>query len=206
MKNLFYIMGKSSSGKDTIYKRINEKIKTNNYVSYTTRPRRDGEINKIDYNFITIDDLKKLEKEGKVIESRKYNVINKFGKKDIWFYATINDNQWLNDGIFLTIGTLESYQSFLKYLKDNNNFKLNIFPIYIVIDEKTRLERALNREKTQVNPNYEEMKRRLEADNKDYSEIKLKEAFISDAQTFENYDIEKCTNKILQYINKYNHN
>ena len=44
MGKIFYVMGKSASGKDTIYKKLLERfpgLKT--VVTYTTRPIRDGE-------------------------------------------------------------------------------------------------------------------------------------------------------------------
>ncbi len=46
MGKIFYIMGKSSSGKDTIYNRlrIDEGLKLSNLILYTTRPMREGEI------------------------------------------------------------------------------------------------------------------------------------------------------------------
>ena len=38
--NIIYIMGKSSSGKDTIFNIIKNKLEVNTYVMYTTRPIR----------------------------------------------------------------------------------------------------------------------------------------------------------------------
>jgi len=52
MSNLIYIMGKSSAGKDTVYQRLKDKIDTNQYVPYTTRPKRDGEQEGREYNFL----------------------------------------------------------------------------------------------------------------------------------------------------------
>ena len=44
MSKIFYIMGKSSSGKDTIYKKIREKLpQLRRITPYTTRPIREGE-------------------------------------------------------------------------------------------------------------------------------------------------------------------
>ena len=54
MRKLFVVMGKSATGKDTIYKEI---VKRNNMnllpvVMYTTRPIREGEVNGREYNFV----------------------------------------------------------------------------------------------------------------------------------------------------------
>ena len=54
---LIYIMGKSSSGKDTIYKILKEKLDVNTYVMYTTRPMREEEINGVTYNFISSEEM-----------------------------------------------------------------------------------------------------------------------------------------------------
>lgn len=153
LSNFIYIMGKSSTGKDTIYQRLKEKISTNLYVPYTTRPMRENEEQGREYHFITKEQFEEFEKQKKVMENRNYNVINKNGEKDIWTYATIKDEQWDSEGDFLTIGTLESYTSILKYLKEHNEKDLNMLPIYIEISEEERKKRALERENKQLKPN-----------------------------------------------------
>lgn len=202
MSNLIYIMGKSSVGKDTIYQKVKEKIDTNIYIPYTTRPMREGETQGREYNFITREEFNILEKEQKVMENRNYNVINKNGERDVWTYATIADKQWEQEGDFLTIGTLESYTSILKYLRSHPEKSLRMVPVYIQISEEERKRRAIAREKTQIKPNFEEMERRLRADNIDFSAEKLRDAGISQFETFENYDLEKCVNEIVDYIGK----
>ena len=202
MANFIYIMGKSSAGKDTIYQRIKDKITSNMYVPYTTRPMRKGEKEGREYHFITREEFENLQKQGKVMENRDYNVINSKGEKDIWTYTTIADSQWEKEGDFLSIGTLESYISILKYLEVHPEKKLNMLPVYIEISEEVRRNRAIEREQKQEKPNYEEMERRLQADNIDFSEEKLKIAGITKNQTFENYDLDTCVNKIIDYIQK----
>ena len=155
MSNLFYIMGKSATGKDTIYKKIKEKIKINLYVPYTTRPMRQGEQEGREYYFLKREQFNNLKEQDKVMEYRDYNVINAKGEKDIWTYATIDDEQWKKEGDFLSVGTLESYTSILNYLKEHQNKEIKIFPVYITIDEKERKKRAIKREEKQVKQNYE---------------------------------------------------
>lgn len=200
MANLIYIMGKSSSGKDTIYQRIKNEINTNLYVPYTTRPKRDGEQEGREYHFLERKQFEQLEKQDKVMEQRTYNVINIRGEKDIWTYATIADSQWEKEGDFLSIGTLESYTSILEYLEEHPERNLKMVPVYIFIDEQEREKRARKREKTQLKPNYEEMERRLKKDNIDFSEEKLATAGITKNETFENYDLDKCVRQIIDYI------
>ena len=136
------------------------------------------------------------------MEARNYNVINAQGEKDIWTYATIADSQWDKEGDFLSIGTLESYTSIIRYLEEHPEKDLNMIPVYISIDEQERENRARKREEQQIKPNYEEMKRRFEADNRDFSKEKLEKAGIGESETFENYDLEKCVEQIVTYINE----
>ena len=88
---IIYIMGKSSAGKDTIYKILKEKIDVKPYVLYTTRPIRTGEKNGIDYNYLTNEEMEQYSQEenSKVIESRTYNTV--YGP---WTYATTLYNQF----------------------------------------------------------------------------------------------------------------
>lgn len=193
MSNFIYIMGKSASGKDTIYKKIKDKIEIKTYILYTTRPIRDGEEDGIDYHYVSEEQMAKFTQEGRVIESRTYQTVN-----GPWTYATIEDEQLAQKGDIITVGTLESYRKIKEYYKDKKEIKL--LPVYITIDEEERKNRALNREARQTNPNYKEVERRMKADNIDFSEENLKQCEITEKETFENYDLEKCVNEIIQYI------
>ena len=74
MGKLFYIMGKSSSGKDTIYKRLMEQMpQMKTIVPYTTRPIREGETDGVEYFFVDEDRLEELREAERVIEARSYN-------------------------------------------------------------------------------------------------------------------------------------
>lgn len=195
MKNLYYIMGKSASGKDTIYKKIKEKMTLKEYILYTTRPIRTGEKEGVDYHYISDDQMREYSEKGKVIESRTYQTVH-----GPWTYATIADEQLNQSGDILTVGTLESYVKIKQYYGENSS--VNVLPIYIEIDEKERRNRALERERKQKQPKYAEMERRLKADNIDFSEENLKQAGITDKQKFKNYNLKKCIAEILDYINK----
>lgn len=200
MSNLIYIMGKSATGKDTIYQRLKEEIDINVYIPYTTRPKREGEKEGREYFFKEREQFEEIQKQGKIMERRDYNVINNKGEKDIWTYATVADTQWDTQGDFLSIGTLESYTKIVEYLSKHPEKKINMLPVYITINEQEREKRARKREALQKKPNYEEMERRLKADNIDFLEEKLKKAGILDKQTFENYDLDKCIQSIVRYI------
>ena len=99
MGKIFYIMGKSASGKDKIYSRLagNKELNLKKLVLYTTRPIRDGEKDGVQYYFTDNQKLKEFEEAGKVIESRAYNTV--YG---VWTYFTADDGQIdLKNGIIL---------------------------------------------------------------------------------------------------------
>ena len=104
-------MGKSASGKDTIYQRLlrNPEFSLERLVIYTTRPIRDGELDGREYHFVTEEDFQKLKAEGKIIEDRGYETV--YG---LWRYFTA-DNMNLEEKSYLGIGTLESYEKLKAY-------------------------------------------------------------------------------------------
>lgn len=193
MGNFIYIMGKSASGKDTVGKILKDKLNIKNYVMYTTRPIRDGEKEGVDYFYVSKEKIEEFRNEGKVIESRTYNTVH-----GPWTYATINDSQLEENQNILGVGTLESYKNVREYFLRNG--KNNLLPVYIEIDEEERRKRAIKREETQAVPKFEEMERRLKADNIDFSEENLILAGIKENQRFKNYDLNTCVNEIIKYV------
>lgn len=192
---IVYLIGKSSVGKDTIYKKLKAKINIEPYVLYTTRPIRTGEKDGIDYNFFSNEKMEYnlKEKKSSIIEYRTYNTV--YGP---WTYATIKDSQFEKQKDLLMEGTLESYNAVKKYFENEN--KVTVIPIYIEVDDGIRLERALKRERQQEKPKYEEMCRRFLADSVDFSEEKIQESQI--LKRFENIDVDKCVDEIIEYISK----
>ena len=192
MARLFYMIGKSSTGKDTIYREVISRsdLNLNPLVMYTTRPIREGETDGKEYHFVDENVLKELEKEGRVIEKRAYHTIH-----GIWTYFTVDDEHAdLNRKDYLAIGTLESYAQIRNYYGE----KL-VVPVYIQVEDGLRLERALKREKQQPVPKYEELCRRFLADQADYAEEKLAEAGI-DRRFSNDKDIMSCVEEVAAFI------
>ncbi len=191
MGKIFYLMGKSSSGKDTIYKLLLEskELCLHTIVPYTTRPIRAGETDGVEYHFVDEEELKKIEASGGLIELRAYSTFH-----GIWKYFTVADGQIdLKCKDYLIIGTLESFNRMKEYYGEEK-----VVPIMIDLDDGIRLQRALDREKAQENPKYQEMCRRFLADAADFSEEKIKGACIS--RHFRNENLEKCLSEIIQYM------
>ncbi len=186
MGKIFYIMGKSSSGKDSIFKEVKKRIpELNDIVLYTTRPIREGEREGVEYHFVDEERLVRMEEKGCVIEQRAYNT-----KCGIWKYFTADDGQVnLAEKHYLVIGTLESYEAMKGYY--GTDF---LVPLYVEVEDGLRLSRALERERKQAQPKYEEMCRRFLADSFDFSEENLEKAGIE--KRFENVDFERCVQEI----------
>lgn len=190
MGKIFYLMGRSSSGKDTLFKRLTEQLKEiRTVVLYTTRPIRQGEQDGREYFYVTEKRLEEMEREKRVIELRSYHTMH-----GVWKYFTADDGQIdLDETSYLMIGTLESYEKMKDYFGPER-----MKPIYIEVEDGERLTRALERERSQEFPKYAEMCRRFLADAADFAESKLSEAQIG--KSFRNDDLESCLNEIKLYI------
>jgi len=195
MGKIYCIMGKSSSGKDTLFRLLLEKkeLSLKTMIPYTTRPMRAGEENGKEYYFCEEEKVAELERQGKIIELRAYDTVH-----GIWKYFTVDDGQVdLTKQNCLIIGTLESYLKIREYYG-----KERVIPIYIEVEDGERLERALKRERSETAPRYEELCRRFLADAADFSEEKLKEAGIE--KRFVNVSIEETEQQITNYILDFN--
>lgn len=190
MGKIFFVMGKSSSGKDTIYKKLQERDKSlKTVVPYTTRPIREGETEGVEYFFVGQDQLDRMRDEGRIIEERSYNT-----RCGVWTYFTADDGQInLEKNDYLIIGTLVSYGALQRYFGRDR-----IVPVYIQVEDGERLSRALARERKEPGPRYAELCRRYLADEEDFSEARLEETGIY--TRFENDNLEECLKKISAYI------
>ena len=192
MGRIFYIIGKSATGKDTIYEELlnRENLGLQRLVLYTTRPIREKETEGVEYHFTDEQTLQEFLREGKVIELREYHTMH-----GIWKYFTVDDEQIdLDKQDYLAIGVLESFEKMKRYFGADK-----VVPIYIEVEDGNRLERALKRERKQKSPKYEEMCRRFLADQRDFSEEKLLEAGIT--RRFRNdEDRQLCMDEVAGYI------
>lgn len=190
MAKIFCIMGKSSSGKDTIYRKLlkDKKLALKKIITYTTRPMRDGEKEGVQYFFKTKEEMDAFEAQGRLVEKRVYHTI--LGD---WYYFTVDDGQVEKDGNYIIITTLDQFSRIRDYWKEDK-----VLPIYIEVDDGERLKRALRREMSQEKPQYEEMCRRFLADNKDFSKENLEAAKVD--RVFENRFLKETVETISNYI------
>lgn len=193
MGKIFYLMGKSASGKDTLFQLLMERFPSlNTVVMYSTRPIRDNEKDGREYFFVSRERRRELEDAGKVIECRTYQTV-----AGPWDYFTVDDGQIdLEHNSYLMLGTLVSYQKMKEYYGEEA-----MYPLYIDLDDGIRLERALGRERQQKVPKYKEMCRRFLADAEDFSEENLQEAGI--IKRYFNENLQICLEEISREIETY---
>lgn len=185
MGKIFCFMGKSSSGKDTIFKKVLRNFPGfEEIVLYTTRPIRAGEVDGVNYYFVDNLVYKQMMQQNLIIESRSYNTVH-----GVWIYFTSAKNIDLDNKNYMIINTLEGYAKLKEYFGEEN-----IIPIYIEVDDYNRLLRAIEREKVDSNPKYNELCRRFLADSEDFSEEKILKNGIN--RRYINNDLNQCISEI----------
>ena len=193
MPKIAFVMGKSASGKDKIYRSLinNESLNLNTVTMYTTRPMRVGETDGVEYFFVSDEVACEMEKNNQIVEMRCYDTV--YGQ---WKYFTADDGQIdLESGKrYIVIGTLEAFEAFGRFYG-----KENILPIYIEVEDGIRLTRAIHREQKQEVPKYEEMCRRFLADSADFSEENINKAGIT-TRFYNNEDLDSCINAVSKAI------
>ena len=198
MGKIFVVMGKTSSGKDTVYKKVLDNLGAEldnaapkTVVIYTTRPMRPGETNGVEYFFVTEEELQSLREQGKVMEERCFHTVH-----GPWYYFTVNDGQIdLEKHSYLMINTLAGFEMIRNYYNQEEDI---VIPIYIEADPKDRLLRYINRESLQKNPNYKEVCRRFLADEEDFAEEELERLGIT--KRYFNQDLDACCKEIQKDI------
>lgn len=171
MGKIFFILGRSASGKDHLYQALlaDASLGLRRMVLYTTRPIRAGEIDGETYHFIDARRLEELRRSGKVIEERTYETV-----AGPWTYLTADEGIEPDEN-YAIIGTLESFRRIREFYGRDR-----VFPIFVSSTEEHLLERSLRREKKQEHPNYRELCRRFLADSEDYADEKIRAAGITE--------------------------
>lgn len=183
MGYIYCLVGKSGTGKDTVMEQIlaDKDLKIEKIVPYTTRPKRENEIEGVNYHYVDILKMEQMEREGLIIERRSYDTVH-----GIWNYFTADkDIDRQKDYIIIT--TQEALERFVEKFGQDN-----IYVIYLQLDDRVRLERCIAREAMQENPNYKEVCRRFLTDENDFDEYALRNfkncMFVDTISTFDACD------------------
>ena len=160
MKNkILIIVGKSSSGKNTVMDELVENYELVNLVSHTTRPPRPNESNGYDYYFINKEDFINMNNKDLFIETREYKVNTENGN-DIWYYG-LSKTEYNICSIFnkVVIVDMKGFHELAEYIGRDNCFML-----YLYCDDNIRKDRMISR--GGMSP--EEIDRRFKADEEDF--------------------------------------
>lgn len=146
------LMGKAGAGKDALLHKIMEKYGDEfaSIISCTSRPPREGEVDGINYHFLTSEQFAEKLMDGDMIEAVVF--------RD-WCYGTSYDSlnpDKINIGVYNPQG--------VGILLDME-YDIDLYPIMVNCRDKTRLLRQLNRES---DPDCKEIVRRFEADAEDF--------------------------------------
>ncbi len=179
---MIILVGESASGKSTIEKILSDRYGYEKTVSYTTRPPRDGEIDGVDYHFITEDEYIDKFNSGYFVETGAYNG---------WFYGTTKDQYHEN-----TICVLTPHG--LRQIKKNFDEK-EIYSFYIKVSRRDRLIKILER-----GDNIDEAIRRNQSDVGQYDGIEDEVDFVIENNGYlypPNY-IARQINEKVKRVNK----
>lgn len=153
MYKIIAIMGEAGTGKDSLMQEILKlKPEFHEIISCTTRPKRQGEVEGVNYYYYTPEQFGDRVLHDEMLECTVFND---------WFYGTSYDSvrsDCVNIGVFNPIGV----ESLLA--RPDVDVKI----IRVVAEDKTRLIRQLNREEW---PDVREIVRRFNADWMDFDGI-----------------------------------
>ena len=172
------LVGESGSGKSSIEKYLVENYGFKKTISYTTRPMRDGEVDGIDYHFISVEQFNKLKEQDFFAEDAIYRG---------WYYGTAKEDCTNDKVAVLTPHGLKQ----ISKTKD-----IDVISFYICVPRRDRLIKILQR-----GDDIEEAYRRSLSDVGMFDGIKDEVDFVlfNDGYAL---SVELMTNLVIDRVNK----
>lgn len=152
---MIVLIGKSCSGKDTVAKEL-KKMGYESIVTYTTRPQREGEIDGVDYHFISCGFFNSMISNDEFMEWKSFKT-----KNGTWMYG--NRKTDYADSKKVILLTPDGYEKVSKIAKE---IGISLTAIYLKVSNRTIKKRMKNRDKDK-----KESKRRYKADKKDFKHV-----------------------------------
>lgn len=177
---MIILVGESASGKSTIEKILTDKYGYKKTVSYTTRPPRKGEVDGVDYHFISKDEYTDKFNSGYFVETGDYNG---------WWYGTTKEQYDKNTVCVLT-------PHGLRQIKKNMGNELDIDSFYIKVPRRDRLIKCL-----QCGANIDEAIKRNQSDVGQYDNIEHEVNYVLDNKGYFN-NPEGMAERIIECIKR----
>ena len=177
MGRLILLVGKTSSGKDTIARYIKDAYGISQVISYTTRPKRPSETYGVEHFFVSKDEMQKI-----------------LTTQDILAYTKFNDTEYC-----ATAQQLEG--SDRVYIIDPHGIEelqkkcLDMITIYVDLDEHTILDRATKRGDI-----LDTVKTRLRNEREQFDNFKAKKSY--DFLVNTDCSLELVFSKVDSILNK----
>ncbi|MGL4739916.1 MAG: hypothetical protein ACRC41_03820 [Sarcina sp.] len=188
---IYVLVGKSSSGKDTLMRAVMAKNKKlENPVSYTSRPIRQNEVDGVDYNFLTKEQFLTKLKNGELLEYREYKTI--YDAEEVtWYYGLPFSAFEVGKDYIVVI----DFEGAKKLIKNRDDVKI----IYIDASDDVRFTRSLIRENIidSEDERVAEIKRRMEVDNSEFIKEELEKLSSMIIQNNRNNELDENIEKIL---------
>lgn len=175
--NIIVVLGQTGSGKSTIATLLAKRFGYDRILEYTTRPIRDGEVNNVEYHFISNEEFLRLIDENALISYTYFDTI--YGR---WYYGSIKKDYQKN-------GIIVSNPSALKMLKENG---VKVKSVYIQIDDKTIISRLSSR-----GDDVREVQRRLDKDRAKFEELPQYVDIIVDGNLTPEQIVNEIVSKLL---------
>lgn len=182
---LIILVGKSLSGKTTIVKNMVDNYGYTSIIKTTSRPKRNGEVDGVDYHFISDEDFLQMIYDKEFVDYRQYNT-----KLGVWHYGISYDEFYKRDkdGKYVIILTPDEYKRF----KKDDLLPSDSMCFYINVSESTISRRIGTRQLK------EEQIRRLDADRKDFAGFEE----IADRIIYNNLEPRRTVDEIIQKIER----
>ena len=145
------LCGKSGAGKNTVGLEM-EKLGYKKIVTYTTRPMRKGEVNGVDYHFVSENEFQKLLDEARFAETASYAASFGFCR-----YGSLEED-YGQDKTYVILNPIG-----LKAVKESG---ADIFVAYLYADDTVLAKRLKER-----GDKHKEITRRLASDMRDFADI-----------------------------------
>lgn len=152
------LLGKTASGKTTIRNEL-VKLGYKPIITYTTRPMRDGEVQDVDYHFVTEDKFNQMIEDDMFAEYTSYITTS-----GVWYYGSAKAD-YVDDAVII----LNPF-GFNKICDSKLD---NVISIYLKVDDEIILDRLEKR-----GDNMFEAKRRMGADLNDFFGIEKRVDFV----------------------------